>query len=92
MITNSAELKAAARKLRILEDALAALQKQLETANPGLLEVSSQAYRKRIELLQNDMARYLGENPSDVSTLLRTEELTLNTALSQSQQPVEFPV
>lgn len=70
MIANSTELKVAVRNLRIMEEALAALQTQLEESNPKLYEVSSQAYLRRITALQEEIAAYLAQHPAEVSLIL----------------------
>lgn len=70
MIANSLELKVAVRNLKIMEEALLALRKQLEVANPDLLEVTSKAYVRRITSLQADIAYYLSEHPTEVSLIL----------------------
>lgn len=69
MIANSKELQIALRSLRILEEALMALQEQLQAANPDLLAVTAPAYGQRIAALQAEIANYLYTHPSAVSQL-----------------------
>ena len=70
MIASSTELKVALRNLALMEQALRALRQQLEVANPQLLDVTAKAYEKRIASLQTELARYLYDHPSEVSSLL----------------------
>lgn len=84
MISNSQELKVAVRNLRIMEEALRALSQQLETSNPGLYEVTSKAYTRRISLLQTQIATYLSEHAADVSLILPPlESLVPNGSTSE---------
>ena len=80
MIANSRELQIALRNLRIFEETLAALQKELIAANPDLLQAAAPAYVKRIALLQSEIAEYLYAHPSDVSTLAAVMPLELQAA------------
>jgi hypothetical protein len=57
MIANSLERKVAVRNLKIMEEALRALRKQLETSNPWLLKVTSKSYVRRIAALQAEIAK-----------------------------------
>lgn len=82
MIANSAELKVAARNLRILEDALLALRNQLEATNAQLFEVTSKAYVRRINSLQTDIAKYLSEHPQEVSLILPSVEQFVTASAS----------
>jgi hypothetical protein len=70
MIANAVELKVAVRNLRIMEEALRALRAQLEVANPRMFEVTSKAYLRRIAALQEDIAKYLVEHPTELSLIL----------------------
>ncbi len=70
MIADEKELTVAARNLAILEDALRALQTQLQTQNPALLATTSGPYVRRIAGLQFDIALYLSVHPAAVSLLL----------------------
>jgi len=90
MIANVTELKVAARNLKIVEQALAALREQLQMANPRLLEISSEAYVRRIASLQGDIAQYLAGHPSDISLILAPLDQAV-TASSVSPAPTSVP-
>lgn len=62
-------MRFAFRSLRILEESLTALQKQLAETNPDLLTAAAPAYVRRIALLQSEIAEYLHTHPSDISRI-----------------------
>jgi hypothetical protein len=70
MIANSVELWVAVRNLRILEKTLGSLREELQAKNPLLLEAASKAYVHRIAALQEAIAKYLGDHPTEVSLIL----------------------
>jgi len=80
MLENQKQLQFAFRGLRILEESLAALQKQLAETNPDLLAAAAPAYVRRIALLQSEIAEYLYAHPSAVSTLAAVMPLELQPA------------
>ena len=86
MIANAVELKVAVRGLRIMEHALESLRKELAESNPWLFEITSKAYTRRIALLQEDIAKYLAEHPSDVSLILPPVEQVI-AAFTPVQTP-----
>lgn len=57
MIVNDAGLAVAVRNLRIMQQALTALQSQLRVENPDLLAVTAPSYERRIQTLKEQIAR-----------------------------------
>lgn len=86
MIENIVELRVAVRQLRILDETVCALREQLEVSNPSLYEISSQAYFRRIDLLQREIAEYVSQHPSSVSDIIaeprREPEAAASSALA----------
>ena len=70
MLNDPTEVRVAARNLKTLQEALLALRRQLVKTNPGLLEVTSKAYLRRIASMQEDIANYFGGQALDKESTL----------------------
>lgn len=70
MIAKPTELRVVVRQLRIMEMTLSAVRKQLQTANPDLLEIVSPAYVRRIAKLQEEISQHFAGHPADISLIL----------------------
>lgn len=73
MIANANELEIAFRSVQLVENALNALRKEMQTTTPALFPIVSQTYTRRIHDLQEDISTYLRENPA-AAPLKKSEE------------------
>ena len=77
MIANRQELELTLRQLRSVESALALMQDELKSAGPALQSTAQDAYKHRIAALQEEIAAYLYNHPSDLSLLTGSVESPL---------------